>query len=69
MEATFPGKNISFVMGSDYTGEMKKANLRLAMHETKKKGGLGLHAGSKLVRVINKEGNLEEKGKRARSEI
>ena len=56
-----PEKGITFVLGSDYTGEMKKANLRMAMYRTKQKGGLGLHAGSKLVRVM-KEGELKERG-------
>lgn len=57
-----PEGGTSFVLGSDYTGEMKKANLRMAMHRTKQAGGLGLHAGSKLIRVIGKDGRLEEKG-------
>ncbi|MFH2023899.1 MAG: phosphoenolpyruvate carboxykinase (ATP), partial [Candidatus Micrarchaeota archaeon] len=39
---------VTFILGSDYTGEMKKANLRMAMYRTKQRGGLGLHAGSKL---------------------
>lgn len=53
---------ITFVLGSDYTGEMKKANLRMAMYRAKKEGGLGLHAGSKLIRVIDEDGKLKEKG-------
>lgn len=53
---------ITFVLGSDYTGEMKKANLRMAMYRTKKQGGLGLHAGSKLIGVMGREGELKEKG-------
>lgn len=52
----------TFVLGSDYTGEMKKANLRMAMYKTKQEGGLGLHAGSKLIRAMGKEGKVEEKG-------
>lgn len=51
----------TFVFGSDYTGEIKKANLRMAMYIAKTKGWLGLHAGSKIIRV--KQGNnLVEKG-------
>jgi phosphoenolpyruvate carboxykinase (ATP) len=44
-------------------GEVKKAGLRLAMylHKTKH-GGLGLHAGSKILRVWNKKGKMVEKG-------
>ncbi len=53
---------ITFVLGSDYTGEMKKANLRMAMYRTKQDGGLGLHAGSKLIRVRDKEDELKERG-------
>jgi phosphoenolpyruvate carboxykinase (ATP) len=57
-----PESGITFVLGSDYTGEMKKANLRMAMYRTKQSGGLGLHAGSKLLRAIDREGRLREKG-------
>jgi phosphoenolpyruvate carboxykinase (ATP) len=57
-----PESKITFILGSDYTGELKKANLRLAMHQEKKKGGLGLHAGSKVLKVLTQEGKLEEKG-------
>ena len=53
---------ITFVLGSDYTGEMKKANLRMAMYKTKKEGGLGLHAGSKLIRTMEKDGKVRERG-------
>lgn len=57
-----PREGVSLVLGSDYTGELKKANLRLAMYRTKQAGGLGLHAGSKLIRAIGGDGNLGEKG-------
>ena len=57
-----PKSGITFILGSDYTGELKKANLRLAMYQTKKSGGLGLHAGSKVLKALNSEGNLIEKG-------
>ena len=51
----------TFVFGSDYTGEIKKANLRMGMYIAKQKGWLGLHAGSKIIRI--KQGNnLKEKG-------
>ncbi|MEO0114674.1 MAG: phosphoenolpyruvate carboxykinase (ATP) [candidate division WOR-3 bacterium] len=56
-----PRAKKTFVFGSDYTGEIKKANLRLAMYIAKQRGWLGLHAGSKIIRV--KKGNtLLEKG-------
>ncbi|MFH1393308.1 MAG: phosphoenolpyruvate carboxykinase [Candidatus Micrarchaeota archaeon] len=57
-----PKSGITFVLGSDYTGEMKKANLRMAMYRTKQAGGLGLHAGSKLMKIIDAKGRLQEKG-------
>jgi len=57
-----PKSGITFILGSDYTGELKKANLRLAMYQTKKQGGLGLHAGAKLLRLRGQRGKLENKG-------
>ncbi|MBN2121516.1 phosphoenolpyruvate carboxykinase [Candidatus Micrarchaeota archaeon] len=53
---------ITFILGSDYTGELKKANLRMAMHKAKMAGGLGLHAGSKTISALQKDGKLIEKG-------
>lgn len=44
-----PDAGFSAVLGSDYTGEAKKSILRLFMYDAKREGGLGLHAGSKLV--------------------
>jgi len=58
-----PITHTTFILGSDYMGEVKKAGLRLAMYWHKKvHGGLGLHAGSKILRVWNKEGQMVEKG-------
>lgn len=56
-----PQTRKTFVFGSDYTGEIKKANLRMAMYIAKQKGWLGLHAGSKIIRV-NQAGEIKEKG-------
>ena len=53
---------ITYIMNSDYTGELKKANLRLGMYLAKKKGFLGLHAASKILRVKNSSGKIVEKG-------
>jgi phosphoenolpyruvate carboxykinase (ATP) len=39
----------TFVLGSDYYGEIKKAFLRMTMYRGKLAGGLGLHAGSKRL--------------------
>lgn len=44
-----PDAGVTYVLGSDYYGEIKKAFLRMVMYQGKKKGGLGLHAGSKEV--------------------
>jgi phosphoenolpyruvate carboxykinase (ATP) len=53
----------TFILGSDYCGEVKKAGLRMMMyfHKTRR-GGLGLHAGSKILRVMGNDGKLSEKG-------
>ena len=47
-----PNSFTTFILGSDYCGEVKKAGLRMMMylHKTRR-GGLGLHAGSKVLRV------------------
>ncbi len=42
---------ITLILGSDYVGEAKMSFLRLAMYHAKKLGGLGLHAGSKHVKL------------------
>lgn len=57
-----PKSCTTYILGSDYMGEVKKANLRLAMWRAKQKGWLGLHAASKLIRVHDRTGQLIEKG-------
>ncbi len=57
-----PDKAITFALGSDYIGEAKKAFLRMWMYLVRKKGGLGLHAGSKLVKIKNSTGKMQEFG-------
>jgi len=57
-----PDLGVTYVLGSDYLGENKKAHLRMGMYLAKKRGNLGLHAGSKLIRVKNSKGELVEKG-------
>lgn len=49
----FPEDGVTYILGSDYTGEAKKSFLRLFMYYAKQRGGLGLHAGSKRVIVDN----------------
>ena len=60
---------VTFVLGSDYFGEIKKGHLRMAMYLEKvrykegKGGGLGVHAGGKVIRALDaKAGALEDKG-------
>jgi phosphoenolpyruvate carboxykinase (ATP) len=51
-----PDEGLTFVLGSDYTGEAKKSFLRLFMRRAKEQGGLGIHAGSKRVTVESDDG-------------
>jgi len=53
---------VTYVLGTDYFGEVKKSFLRMAIYKVKQVGGLGLHAGSKLLRVRDVNGKLIEKG-------
>lgn len=55
-------RKITYITGTDYFGEAKKSFLRMAMYCAKEWGGLGLHAGSKILKVRNKEGQLLEQG-------
>ncbi|MDF9746604.1 phosphoenolpyruvate carboxykinase (ATP) [Natrinema salsiterrestre] len=57
-----PDTGFTAVLGSDYTGEAKKSFLRLFMYRIKQQGGLGLHAGSKRVRVRDDDGELRTVG-------
>ncbi len=59
----------TWALGSDYFGEVKKGHLRMAMYREKilmkegKGGGLGIHAGGKLIRARDEaSGELVEKG-------
>jgi len=58
-----PEEGTNYVLGSDYYGEIKKSFLRQAMYRAKREGGLGLHAGSKLVRCRTAgSGELKDSG-------
>lgn len=46
-----PEYDINIALGTDYTGECKKGFLRQAMFRADQRGMLGLHAGTKVVRV------------------
>jgi len=54
----------TYILGSDYPGEAKKSMLRQAMYWIKRRGGLGLHAGSKILRVYpdGRDGKLRDVG-------
>jgi len=56
-----PKSHTTYLLGSDYIGEVKKANLRMAMYIAKKRGMLGLHAGSKEI-YFKKNGSIVRKG-------
>ncbi len=58
----FPEIGVTFVLGSDYFGEVKKGFLRMAMWFAKQRGMLGLHAGAKIARVRGKDGRLRKYG-------
>jgi phosphoenolpyruvate carboxykinase (ATP) len=56
-----PKAQTSYLLGTDYIGEVKKAHLRMAMYIAKKRGMLGLHAGSKEMRFLQ-DGKMVDKG-------
>lgn len=62
MMFVYPQAGVTFILGSDYFGESKKSFLRMAMYKVKQDGGLGFHAGSKVLRVYDKENNLKDVG-------
>jgi phosphoenolpyruvate carboxykinase (ATP) len=49
----FPESNVTVGIGCDYMGEAKKGMLRMAMYQAKRRGYLGIHAGTKIVRAQN----------------
>jgi len=55
----FAESGLTVILGSDYKGENKKAMLRQVMYWAKSEGNLGLHAASKIVRVL-RDGELKE---------
>ena len=58
----FPDERLTLVLGSDYYGEVKKGFLRMAMWEAKKRGMLGLHAGSKMIRARGSDDKIQRIG-------
>ena len=59
---TFPHEGVTFVLGSDYYGEVKKGFLRMGMWSAKQKGMLGLHAGAKTVTAMGPNGSMSTMG-------
>jgi phosphoenolpyruvate carboxykinase (ATP) len=57
-----PEYNINIALGTDYMGEDKKGFLRQAMWRADGAGMLGLHAGTKMVRVRDAQGKLKTYG-------
>lgn len=58
----FPEIGVTYVLGSDYYGEAKKAFLRMAMWTAKQEGMLGVHAGAKIVKARDKTGRIRRYG-------
>jgi len=58
----FPEIGVTYILGSDYYGEVKKGFLRMAMWHAKQEGMLGLHAGSKIVRARDRGGRIRRYG-------
>lgn len=57
-----PEAGVTYILGTDYFGEDKKSFLRMALYFWKKRGGIGFHAGSKVLRVRTAKGTLEDVG-------
>ena len=57
-----PEYNINIALGTDYMGEDKKGFLRQAMWRADQAGMLGLHAGTKMVRVRDAGGKIRTYG-------
>lgn len=57
----FPEMGVTYVLGSDYYGEVKKGFLRMGMWHAKQRGMLGVHAGAKIVRARGPDGRLRRR--------
>jgi phosphoenolpyruvate carboxykinase (ATP) len=58
----FPEIGVTYILGSDYYGEAKRAFLRMAMWQAKQAEMLGLHAGTKIIRAQDDQGNIRRIG-------
>lgn len=57
-----PEIGVTFILGTDYYGEIKNAFLRMAMWLAKQRGMLGLHAGTQIMQARTTEGSLRKLG-------
>jgi len=57
-----PEYNINIALGTDYMGEDKKGFLRQAMWAADNMGMIGLHSGTKIVTVRDRDNNLKTYG-------
>lgn len=58
-----PENNVTVILGSDYYGELKMSLLRMAMNQAReKRRSLGIHAGSKVYWLFDKNKKLRKKG-------
>lgn len=57
-----PEARVTYILGTDYFGEAKKSFLRMALYVWKKRGGIGFHAGSKVLRVRTVKKIVEDVG-------
>ena len=62
MILVYPEEGVTYILGTDYFGESKKSFLRMAMYKVKQMGGLGLHAGSKVLKVKKEDGLIHDVG-------
>ncbi|MBO7392831.1 MAG: phosphoenolpyruvate carboxykinase (ATP) [Abditibacteriota bacterium] len=58
----FPDSGVTFILGSDYYGEIMTAFRRTAIHRAAESGVLGLHAGAKTAFARDENGKLRKLG-------
>ncbi len=58
----FPWAGVTYVLGTDYYGEVKKGFLRMAMWQAKQQNKLGLHAGTKMLIARDRHAKLRRYG-------
>jgi len=57
-----PEIGTTFILGSDYYGEIKNAFLRMSIYNAKKRDILGMHAATKVINVKTKENTIRKVG-------